>query len=53
MFDTLMVFLKGYLEKDDLNKNQQVTNTYEKLPCMLRVNLGLIVLKIETCILFV
>ena len=41
MFDTLMVFLKKFLEKDDFEQNQQMTKTYEKFPCMLRVNLGL------------
>ena len=32
MFDTLMVFLKGFFEKDYFEKNQQMTKKHAKLP---------------------
>ena len=37
LFDTLMVFLKEFIEKDDVEKDQQMTRKHEKLPSMQRV----------------
>ena len=37
LFDTLMVFLKEFFEKDDFEKNQRTTKHMKKLSSMRRV----------------
>ena len=37
LFDTSMIFLKEFFEKDDFEKNQQTTKKHAKLPRMQRI----------------